>query len=277
MKIASLADCLTLNNGVKMPRLGLGVLKSQEGGEVESAVKWALEAGYRHIDTAAIYGNEKGVGRALKEFGLPREEIFLTTKLWNEDMRQHRATQAFQESLDRLQVDYVDLYLIHWPVKGCYVEAWRAMQDIYKSGRARAIGVSNFKPHQIEDLFKVADLVPAVDQVEWHPYLQQPDLIKYCQERGIHVEAWAPLMRGQVLADPLIEALAAKYARTPSQIVIRWELQREIVTIPKSVHKERIVENAGILGFELDPDDMEAMNALDRGYRTGSDPDTFTF
>lgn len=277
MRIASLADCLTLNNGVKMPRLGLGVLKSQEGGEVESAVKWALEAGYRHIDTAAIYGNEKGVGRALKEFGLPREEIFLTTKLWNEDMRQHRATQAFQESLDRLQVDYVDLYLIHWPVKGCYVEAWRAMQDIYKSGRARAIGVSNFKPHQIEDLFKVADLVPAVDQVEWHPYLQQPDLVKYCQERGIRVEAWAPLMRGQVLADPLIEALAAKYARTPSQIVIRWELQREIVTIPKSVHKERIVENAGILGFELDPDDMEAMNALDRGYRTGSDPDTFTF
>jgi methylglyoxal/glyoxal reductase len=277
MRITSLKDCLSLNNGVKMPRMGLGVFQTKEGDEVEAAVTWALEAGYRSIDTAAIYGNEQGVGQALRDCGLPREEIFLTTKLWNGDIREGRASQAFQESLDRLGVDYVDLYLIHWPVKGFYQEAWRVMQDIYKSGRARAIGVSNFKPHHIEDLFAVADLVPPVNQGEWHPYLQQPDLVKYCEERGIVVEAWAPLMKGKVLTDPLIQALAGKYARTPSQIVIRWEMQRGIVTIPKSVHRERIAENADILHFELDPEDMAALNALDRGQRNGPDPDTFNF
>lgn len=277
MRITSIADCTTLNNGVKMPWLGLGVFLVNEGQEVENAVRWALEAGYRSIDTAAIYGNERGVGKALRASGVPREEVFLTTKVWNDDVRAGRTAQAFQESLDRLGVDYVDLYLIHWPVKGRCVEAWEAIEEIYRSGRARAIGVSNFLVHHLKDLLAHATVVPAVDQVEFHPYLLQPDLLRFCKDRGIQLEAWSPLMHGKIFNVPIVQRLAQKYGKNPAQIILRWDLQHEVVTIPKSVHKERIISNAQVFDFELSDEDMAALDALDEGRRVGSDPDNFNF
>ncbi len=277
MRITSIADCATLNNGVKMPWLGLGVFLVNEGQEVENAVRWALEAGYRSIDTAAIYGNERGVGNALRASGIPRDEVFLTTKVWNDDLRAGRTTQAFQESLDRLGVDYVDLYLIHWPVKGRYIEAWEALEDIYRSGRARAIGVSNFLVHHLRDLLAHAAVVPAVDQVEFHPCLLQPDLLRFCKEHGIQLEAWSPLMHGRVFDLPVVRRLAQKHGKTAAQIVLRWDLQHEVVTIPKSVRKDRIISNAQIFDFELSDEDMVALDTLDEGRRVGSDPDNFAF
>ncbi len=277
MKATAITDCATLNNGLKMPWFGLGVFKSKEGEEVEQAVKWALAAGYRSIDTAAIYGNERGVGKAIRESGVPREEIFLTSKVWNEDLRAGTTRRAIQDSLDRLGTDYLDLYLIHWPVKRRYLEAWQAMEEIYHSGRVKAIGVSNFLRHHLEDLLAHAKLVPAVDQVEFHPYLRQPELMDFCKAHGIQMEAWSPLMQGHVFAVPEIRQLAKKYRKNPAQIVLRWDLQHEVVTIPKSVHRERIAENKQILDFELTGDDMALLDGMNSGKRYGSDPDNFSF
>ncbi len=277
MKINSITDCTTLNNGLKMPWFGLGVFRSKDGGEVEQAVKWALAAGYRSIDTAAIYGNERGVGRAIRASGIPREEIFVTTKVWNDDLRAGTVRRTFQESLDRLGLDYVDLYLIHWPVKGRYLEAWKSMEEIYHGGKAKAVGVSNFLRHHLEDLLGKSSLVPAVDQIEFHPLLLQPDLLRFCRERGIRVEAWSPLMQGHVVEVPEIRRLAEKYGKTPAQIVLRWDLQHGVVTIPKSVRRERIIENTQIFDFALSVEDIALLDSLNAGRRFGSDPDNFSF
>ncbi|MBN1313449.1 MAG: aldo/keto reductase [Anaerolineae bacterium] len=275
--IGDIKDCAMLNNGLKIPWLGFGVFKISDGQEVEQAVKYALEAGYRSIDTAAAYRNERGVGKAIQESGIPREDVFLTTKLWNEDQRNKRTLKAFEESLERLGTEYVDLYLIHWPVKGFYQETWKAMEEIYQSGRAKSIGVSNFLVHHLEDILPDSQVVPAVNQIEFHPFLIQPKLLKFCQEHQIQVEAWSPLMQGQIITEPNVQKLAEKYHKTPAQITLRWDLQHEVVTIPKSTRSSRIAENAQIFDFELSQEDMNALDALDQGKRIGPDPDNFNF
>lgn len=275
--ISSIKDFTLLNNGLKMPWLGFGVFKLSDGQEVEQAVSYALEVGYRSIDTAAAYRNEDGVGKAIRESGIPREDVFLTTKLWNEDQRKKRALEAFEESLKRLGTEYVDLYLVHWPVKGCYQETWQVMEKIYQSGRAKAIGVSNFLVHHLEDILRDSQIVPSVNQVEFHPFLVQPELLKFCQEHKIQVEAWSPLMQGQIVTEPIVQRMAEKYHKTPAQIALRWDLQHEVVTIPKSARSNRIAENAQIFDFELSQADMNVLDALDEGKRVGPDPDNFNF
>jgi diketogulonate reductase-like aldo/keto reductase len=275
--IKSMTDCTVLSNGVKMPWFGLGVFKTQEGEEVENAVRYALEAGYRHIDTAAIYRNETGVGKAVKASGIPREELFITTKVWNTDQGYETTLRAFEESRKKLGMEYVDLYLIHWAVKEKYKETWKALEKLYKDGYVRAIGVSNFQVHHLEDLMQDCEIVPMVNQCEFHPYLTQVELRAFCKEHGIQFEAWSPLMRGAAMEEPVIVELAKKYGRTPAQIVLRWDLQHEVVTIPKSIRKERVVENAQIFDFELAAEDMAALDALNRDQRFGSHPDHFKF
>lgn len=275
--ISSIKDCALLNNGVEMPWLGFGVFKVDDGQEVEQAVKDALEIGYRSIDTAAVYGNERGVGKAIRESGIAREDIFLTTKVWNQDQREKRTLAAFEESLKRLETDYVDLYLIHWPVEGCYQETWQAMEKIYQSGRAKAIGVSNFLVYHLEDILCDSQIVPSVNQVEFHPFLVQPELLRFCQIHKIQVEAWSPLMRGQIVTEQAVQVLAKKYHKTPAQITLRWDLQHEVVTIPKSTHANRIAENTQIFDFELSQADMNLLDALDEEKRIGPDPHNFEF
>ncbi len=260
-----------------MPWLGFGVLQINDGQEVEKAVRYALEIGYRSIDTAAAYGNESGVGKAIRESGIARKDIFLTTKVWNDDQRRKRTRNAFEESLKRLGTDYVDLYLIHWPVKGCYQETWQVMEEIYQSGCARAIGVSNFQIHHLEEILRDSQIGPSVNQVEFHPLLVQPELLGFCQNHQIQVEAWSPLMQGQVATEPTVQKLAEKYHKTRAQIFLRWDLQHGVVTIPKSVRLNRIVENTQIFDFELSEADMKVLDALDEGKRTGPDPDNFNF
>ncbi len=265
-------DCTVLNNGLEMPWLGFGVFQVNEGQEVEQAVLNALEIGYRSIDTAAIYGNERGVGNAIQESGVPREDIFLTTKVWNDAQREKRILVAFEESLERLQTDYVDLYLVHWPVQGYSQGTWQAMQEIYQSGRAKAIGVSNFMIHHLEAILVDDQIVPTVNQVEFHPYLFNPDLLEFCQSHRIQLEAWAPLVKGKIVNEPVAQKLAQKYHKTPAQVVLRWDLQHEVVTIPKSIRRHRIAENADIFDFELSEAEVKELDALDRGMRTGPDP-----
>lgn len=277
MKITDLKGTVRLANGIEMPYFGLGVFKTEEGAEVENSVKWALESGYRHIDTAAIYKNEKGVGNAIKASEIPRNELFITTKAWNDNQRNNTVMQGFVESLELLQTDYVDLYLIHWPVKGKYLATWKVMEEIYRSGRAKAIGVSNFLQHHLEDIFTIAEIKPMVDQVECHPYVVQQSLIDFCQSNNIVYEAWSPIMRGAVNDIQLFRELSGKYKKTPVQIVLRWDLQKGIVTIPKSVHKDRIKSNADIFDFELSAEDIQRIDALDKNKRFGAHPDTFTF
>ena len=275
--IRSINDCTVLNNGLKMPWLGFGVYQIKEGESVGNAVKCALEAGYRSIDTAAVYGNEQGVGKAIQESGIPREDIFLTTKVWNDDLRKKRTLQAFEESLEKLQTDYVDLYLVHWPVADFYLEAWSAMEEIYNSGRAKAIGVSNFLISHLQDIMKEGNVVPVVNQIEFHPYLVQPELLQFCKNHHIQVEAWSPLMQGQVVTVPAIREMAKKYNKTTAQIVLRWNLQHGVITIPKSVNPNRIIKNRQIFDFELSQGDVKILDALDRGKHFGPDPADFNF
>ncbi|MDI3328303.1 MAG: aldo/keto reductase [Alicyclobacillaceae bacterium] len=272
-----ISECATLHNGVKMPWLGLGVYKAREGGEVEGAVRTAIAAGYRSIDTAAFYQNEAGVGRAVRESGIPREEVFLTTKVWNSDQGYETTLRAFETSRKKLGVDYVDLYLIHWPVKGKYRETWRALEKLYEDGWVRAIGVSNFQIHHLEDLMKDCRIVPMINQVEYHPRLTQEDLFRFCRKHGIQPEAWSPLMRGRILDHPTVVELAGRYGKTPAQIILRWDLEHGVVTIPKSVREERIRENADIFDFALSPEDVARLDALNRNERVGPDPDHFDF
>jgi len=260
-----------------MPWLGFGVFGLNDGQEVADAVRYAFDIGYRSIDTATIYKNERGVGTAIRESGISREEIFLTTKVWNDDQRLKRTLAAFEESLDRLQTDYVDLYLVHWPVENYYKETWQELEKIYRSGRARAIGVSNFMPNHLDDLLAACEIVPAVNQVEFHPRLVQPELLRYCRNRNIRLEAWSPLISGQITSNDVVNGMAERYQKTPAQIALRWDLQHEVITIPKSKKPGRIAENADIFDFELSDDDMNQLDSLDDGYRVGPDPYHFDF
>jgi diketogulonate reductase-like aldo/keto reductase len=245
--------------------------------EVVTAVKSALDIGYRSIDTAAAYKNEEGVGKAIKESGVAREEIFLTSKLWNDDQGYESTLQAFEDSLGRLDVDYLDLYLIHWPVKGKYKDTWRAFEKLYEDGRIRAIGVSNFHQHHLEDLMTEAKVKPMVNQIEFHPLLTQKELHGYCKAENIQLEAWSPLAHGKLLDDPTLKEIGEKYGKTPAQVMIRWDLDHEVVTIPKSSNPERIKQNADVFDFQLSKEDMERIDALNRNERTGADPDNFNF
>ncbi|PYZ96153.1 aldo/keto reductase [Alteribacter lacisalsi] len=266
---------VTLNNGVQMPRLGLGVYKASDGEEVGRAVHEALAAGYRMIDTAAVYENEEGVGRAVRQAEVPRDEIFVTTKVWNDRQGYDETLGAFEESREKLGLDVIDLYLVHWPVTGKFKETWRAMERLYREGKVRAIGVSNFNVHHLETLLEDAEVTPAVNQMEFHPFLTLPELHSFCREKGIQLEAWSPLTRGRIFEEPLIQELSEKYGKSPAQLILRWDLQKDVVTIPKSVTPERIRENAHIFDFEITKDDMRRIDSLNRNHRFSQDPDTF--
>lgn len=266
-----------LNNGVEIPVLGLGVFNS--GKETANAVRFALEMGYRHIDTAKYYDNEADVAKGLKDSGIDRKEVFITTKIWNDDMREHKQREVIEKSLELLNTDYIDLFLIHWPVEEVYNETWKIMEEYYKKGVFKAIGVSNFHKQHLDDLLSTAEIVPAVNQIELHPYLTQDELVKLNTEKGIATECWGPLARGKVFSDEILGLIADKYGKTISQIVLKWEIERGLITIPKSVHKDRIIENQNIFDFELSPDDMKAISNLNKNERMieGANPDNFNF
>ncbi|TCJ81562.1 UNVERIFIED_ORG: diketogulonate reductase-like aldo/keto reductase [Bacillus cereus] len=277
----NLQSTTTLHNGVEMPWFGLGVFKVEDGPELVEAVKSAIKAGYRSIDTAAIYGNEKAVGEGIragiKEAGISREDLFITSKVWNSDQGYETTLAAYEESLKKLELDYLDLYLVHWPVEGKYKESWRALEILYKEERVRAIGVSNFQIHHLKDVLAGAEMKPMINQVEYHPRLTQKELQAFCKEQGIQMEAWSPLMQGQLLDNETLKEIAHKYGKTTAQIILRWDLQNEVVTIPKSTKEHRIVANADIFNFELTKEDMEKIDALNENHRVGPDPDNFDF
>jgi 2,5-diketo-D-gluconate reductase A len=270
---------IRLNNGVEIPQLGFGVYQVPPE-DTADAVSTALEIGYRHIDTAEMYGNEKGVGEAVARSGIDRGEVFVTSKLNNGFHRRDDALRAFDQSLGDLGFEYLDLFLIHWPLPGIdvdYIETWKAMEEIYASGRCRAIGVSNFQAHHLRRLFSQAQVRPAVNQIEVHPYLTQEELRAFDADHEIVTEAWSPIAQGKVLGDPAIVAIAERLGRTPAQVVLRWHVQRGDVVFPKSVSRQRMQENVELFDFELGTEDMATLTGLDRGERTGPDPDTFNY
>ncbi len=268
----------TLNNGVPMPWLGLGVFQVPQDANADAACRAALACGYRHIDTAALYRNERGVGQAVRACSIPREQIFVTTKVWNDEIRAGHIEAAFDRSMKLLGLEYLDLYLLHWPIKGQHRAAWRVMEQLYRSGRVKAIGVSNYMIPHLDELLATAEIVPAVNQIEFHPYLQSKSLVAHCRRHGIQVEAWSPLQQaGTLLQDPTLAAIARNHGKTVAQVVLRWDVQSGIVTIPKSVRPNRIAENAGIFDFALTTAEMAAIDALDRNARNGADPFNFSF
>ncbi len=273
----SLDTTVALHGNVNIPLLGFGTFKVKDGEDVEQAVTTALELGYRHIDTAMIYRNEEGVGRAVAESGTDRSEIFVTTKVWNSDQGYEPTLAGIDASLERLGMDYVDLYLVHWPKPENTVETWRAMEEIQETGKARAIGVSNFLTHHLDLLLEYANVIPSINQIQFHPHLQSPDLVEYCDERGIVIEAWGPLKQGLIMDDPELSAIASSHGVNVPQVVLRWMLQRGIVAIPKSVTPSRIAENADLYGFELSSEEMDTINAMDRDDRVGPHPDHIDF
>lgn len=266
-----------LNNGVDMPWLGLGVFEASEGGEVENAVKTALKHGYRSIDTASLYHNERGVGTGVKESNVPREEIFITSKIWNSDQGYQSTMKAFETSLNKLQTDYLDLYLIHWPKGKLSVETWKAMEELYEKGKIKAIGVSNFIVDHLKVFLPECKVQPAVNQVEFHPELVQQELLDYCKTKNIRLEAWSPIIKGKVNDIPVLQALAAKYGKNPVQVTLRWEIQKGVVTIPKSANPERIVSNADIFDFEISEEDMGKIDRLNKNNHIGPNPESFNF
>lgn len=272
---------ITLNNGIMMPQLGLGVWQTKDGEEVETAVSAALETGYRLIDTAAIYGNEEGVGRALTTSGIPHEELFVTTKLWNADQGYDSTLAAFDKSLQRLNLDYVDLYLIHWPlpVANKYIDTWRALEKLYSDKKVRAIGVSNFIPEYLERLLNETTIVPAVNQIELHPYFSQIETREYCKQRDIAIESYSPLgsSGSDLLHDTTLQRIAEHYDKTIAQVIIRWHLQHDLIVIPKSVHPDRIAQNFAVFDFELSDNDMVTIDNLNTDTRVGADPTTANF
>lgn len=260
-----LSDCTTLANGVKMPWLGLGVWQVKDGNEVEHSVLSAINAGYRSIDTAAAYRNEEGVGNGIKNSGMSRDELFITTKVHNGNHGYEATLKAFEESRKKLGLDYLDLYLIHWPVKDKYKDTWKALEKLYNDGYVRAIGVSNFQVHHLEDLIQSFEIKPMVNQVEFHPFMTQEKIYHFCKEQNIQMEAWSPLMRGgDLLQEPLLVDLATKYNKTPAQIILRWDLDKGVVTIPKSVHEHRIIENSNIFDFQLTKEEIENIDTLNK-------------
>ncbi len=274
--IQSITDSAALNDGRSIPRLGLGTWRSSAGDEAYRSVRDALELGYRHIDTASIYQNEESVGQAVRDSGVPREQIYITTKVWNDAIRAKTSSQALDASLKRLGMDYVDLYLVHWPTQNS-VEAYLDLMKLQAAGRTKSIGVSNFLLHHLDALKASGASVPAVNQIEWHLWLQSKPLIDRCQQDGIVVEAWAPLIQGKIGEVKELATLAQKYGKTLAQVALRWGLQRGLVMIPKSVKRHRIEENAKLYDFAIDDADVNLLNSLDRSKRIGSDPDNITF
>lgn len=275
--MATILDKVVLHNGVEIPVLGLGMYKVDEGSQISETIQDALHLGYRLIDTASFYINEDGVGRAIRRSGIPREQLFITTKVWNSDQGYESTLKAFDTSMEKLGLDYLDLYLVHWPVKGKYIETWRALEKLYKEGRVRAIGVSNFKIHHLEDLLMHSEVKPAVNQVELHPLLSQEDLREFCQVHGIKVEAWSPLSRGRFLDEPTLKKIAESHNKSSAQVILRWHLQNQVIAIPKSVTPSRLKENADIFDFELNKAEMEMIDALNKNQRFGADPDYIDF
>ncbi len=273
----TIKDCVTLNNGVKMPLLGLGVYLADNDNVVES-VKWAVNAGYRHIDTAAIYENEKGVGRAIAECGVKREELFVTSKVWNSMQGYDTTLAAFDTTMDDLGLEYLDLYLIHWPMPRIdkYIDTYKALEKLYKDKRVRAIGISNFYEPWIKRVLDECEVVPAVNQVEFHPYIQHKELREYCKSKNIAFESYSTLARGAVMKDETLIQIAEKYGKSVAQLVLRFALQLDIIVIPKSVHEDRIISNADVFDFEISAEDMKTIEGLDRNeIICGADPHTF--
>ena len=269
---ATVEPLARLNNGVMIPRLGLGVYQSPPGQVTQKAVEYALKIGYRHIDTARIYNNESDVGAALRNRGINREDVFITTKLWNSDHGYETALKACDASLKRLGLKYLDLYLIHWPVPEIRNESWRALAQLLKDGKCRSIGVSNYTIQHLTELLEDAEVVPMVNQVEFSPFLYQKQLLEYCEKNKIQLEAYSPLTQGQKLNDPRIQQIAKKHNKTPAQVLIRWSLQHNLVTIPKSVREERIKENSQVFDYNLTTEDMRILDSLDESFRNSWDP-----
>jgi len=272
MNITSISGAVALNDGVEMPRFGLGVWQARSGRETRHAVLGALAAGSRHFDPARISGNDMDAGAAGRERAVPRDRVFVTTKLWNRDQGYDSAKRALAVSLRDLGLDYVDLYLEHWPVEGKRLDSWRALQELRADGYARSIGVSNFQPRHLDELLAVADVVPSVNQVEFSPFLYQRDLLEACRTAGIQLEAYSPLTRGRRLDEPVLVEIAARHGKTAAQVLIRWSLQHDLVVIPKSVRRERIIENADVFDFDLSDGEMARFDALDEGHREAWDP-----
>jgi methylglyoxal/glyoxal reductase len=273
----SIFDKVKLHNGVEMPVLGLGVYKVEEGTQIEETIHSALDYGYRLIDTASFYQNEEGVGRAIRNSSIPREELFITTKVWNSEQGYDNTLRAFDESMERLGLEYLDLYLVHWPVKGMYLETWRALEKLYQEGRVKAIGVSNFKIHHLQDLLRHCVERPVINQVELHPLLAQAELRNFCRQNDIRVEAWSPLSRGRFLDEPVLGSISDRHGKTPAQVILRWHLQHEIIPIPKSVTPSRLKENAEVFDFQLSQQEMAEIDGLNKDQRFGADPDHIDF
>ncbi len=265
---------IAFNNGETIPQIGLGVFLMKDKDEFMKAIKWAIDAGYRHFDTAAYYGNEQWLGEALKESGLKRDEYFVTSKVWNSDHGYDKTMAAFEKTRNKLGLDYLDLYLVHWPAPD-YVGSWKAMEELYKAGKIKSIGVSNFKKHHMEDLMSQTEIKPVIDQIETHPYFQQTELVNYLQDNEIVHEAWSPMGRGSdgIFDDAVLKEIAAAHNKTVAQVILRWHIQRNTVIIPKSVHEARLKENFDIFDFELTEDDMKKIATLDTGKRIYADPD----
>lgn len=278
--IHSLTDTVLFNNGQKMPGLGLGVFQIPND-ETASVVKQGILNGYRLIDTAQIYGNEAGTGAGIKAglaaTGLQRDDLFITSKIWNAHLSKEEALQSFDESLEKLQLDYLDLCLIHWPGDHAFKESWLALEELLAQGKVKSIGVSNFEPHHLEELFTFAKVMPVLNQVELHPKLAQKELRDFCQKHDIKIQAWSPLMQGQLLDNPVITKIAAKHQKTPAQVILRWDIQQDILLVVKSVHEARMRNNADIFDFSLDEAELLALNQLDEGLRSGPNPDEFDF
>ena len=267
----------TLANGVEMPRLGLGVYKMTEPAEAVEAMTAALEAGYLAIDTASLYGNEVQVGEAVRASGVKRENLFITSKVWNTDQGYDETLRAFEKTLENLKVEYLDLYLTHWPVDGKFTDTYRAIERLYEEKLIRVPGVSNHHRHHLEAVFAKANVKPMVNQIELHPYLSQEPLREFCQEENIAVTAWSPLARGKLLEEPVVKRIAEAHGKAPAQVVIRWHLQHDIIVIPKSVRPERVRSNADVFNFTLTGEEMQQLDALNRNERTGKDPDNMDF
>lgn len=278
--IHSLTDKVRFNNGVEIPGLGLGVFQIPDEATAE-VVKNGIINGYRLIDTAQIYGNEVGTGIGIKEglaaTNLKREDLFVTSKVWNDHLTYAETITAFEETLKRLELDYLDLYLIHWPGKAAFKESWQALEELYSAGKIKAIGVSNFEIHHLEELLAFAKVTPVVNQVELHPKLAQQALRDFCEKHDIKVQAWSPLMQGKLLTDPVVKDIAEKHQKTPAQVILRWDIQQEILLVVKSVHEQRMQSNADVFNFELDPTDMARLNQLNEALRVGPNPDEFDF